>query len=276
MLKIDAHQHFWKFDPVRHDWINDEMKIIQRDFLPVYLKHILKENGFDGCVTVQADQSEAENEFLLKNAEEHEFIKGVVGWIDLQSPEVEERLNYYKEFKKLKGFRHVLQGEAQRDLMLTSNFKNGIGLLGKSGFTYDILIYPDQLKFSTELVSFFPNQPFVVDHIAKPNIKGKEIMEWKKDIRSIAERDNVYCKLSGMITEADWNTWKLEDFTPYLDCVVEAFGVNRLMFGSDWPVCLLAGSYEEMIEVVTNYFYHFSKSEKDQLFGGNAIKFYDL
>jgi L-fuconolactonase len=276
MLKIDAHQHFWKFDPIRHNWINDEMKIIQRDFLPNYLELILKENGFDGCVTVQADQSEAENELLLEYAKEHEFIKGVVGWTDLQAPDLEERLAYYKEFKKLKGFRHVLQGEPQRDLMLTSKFKNGIGLLGQSGFTYDILIYPDQLKFSTELVSLFPNQPFVVDHIAKPNIKGKEIIEWEKDIRAIAERDNVYCKLSGMITEADWKTWKLEDFTPYLDCVVEAFGINRLMFGSDWPVCLLAGSYGEMLEVVTNYFFHFSESEKDQLFGGNAIKFYDL
>jgi L-fuconolactonase len=276
MLRIDSHQHFWKFDPVRDSWINDDMKIIQRDFLPIDLLPVLQEHGFDGCVTVQSDQSEAENEFQLKNAQEYTFVKGVVGWVDLQAENIEDRLSYYRQFKKLKGFRHVLQGEKQRDFMLRPAFKNGIGLLKKYGFTYDILIFPDQLKFSSELVSQFPDQPFVIDHLAKPYINDKKIDDWRKDMQVMARHGNVFCKISGMVTEADWKTWKPEEFTPYLDAVVEAFGVERLMFGSDWPVCLVAANYRQMLEIVTSYFQGFSENEKDLLFGGNAIKFYNL
>ncbi len=273
---IDAHQHFWKFDPVRDSWINEDMKMIQRDFLPQDLNPILQANGLEGCVTVQSDQSEAENDFQLANADQYDFIKGVVGWVDLQADNIKERLAYYSKFKKLKGFRHVLQGEPQRDFMLRPAFKRGIGLLNKYGFTYDILIFPDQLGYTKEFVASFPDQKFVIDHIAKPYIKDKKIDEWKRDISEVAQFENVYCKVSGMVTEADWKAWKKEDFIPYLDAVVESFGTNRLMYGSDWPVCLVAASYENMLGIVKDYFSSFSSEEEKQFFGGNARKFYDL
>jgi len=276
MKRIDSHQHFWKFDPVRDSWINDEMKIIQRDFLPEDLQPILDQNGFDGCVAVQSDQSEAENHFHFQNAEKSDFIKGIVGWVDLQSKTVEERLEYYSQYKKIKGFRHVLQGESQRDLMLQPAFMNGILLLRKYNFTYDILIFKDQLQYLPKMVSSFPDQRFVIDHIAKPDIKNGEIDQWKKDIQKIARFENVHCKISGMVTEADWKNWKKEDFKPYLDAVVEAFGTDRIMFGSDWPVCLVAASYKEMLDIVEDYFSSFSEEEQEKFFGWNAIRFYNL
>lgn len=276
MIKIDAHQHFWKFDPVKDSWINDEMSVIQKDFLPEDLLPILKQNDIDGCVTVQSDQSEAENDFQLTNAEKWDFIKGVVGWVDLRSERVNERLEYYSDFEKMKGFRHVLQGDPQRDLMLQPEFKRGISLLKNYDFTYDILIFPDQLQYAFELVREFPNQHFVLDHIAKPNIKNRDINDWQKLIAKLGECSNVYCKLSGMVTEANWKEWKKEDFTPYIDMVVKAFGVDRIMFGSDWPVCLVAGSYDKILHIVTDYFSSFSSSEQSQIFGQNAVDFYKL
>ena len=276
MLRIDSHQHFWRFDPVRDSWINEDMAVIQKDFLPENLKPVLDLNGFAGSVVVQSDQSETENEFQLNNASKHDFVKGVVGWVDLRSSSLEERLNYYSQFKKMKGFRHVLQGEKDRAFMLQPSFMNGISLLKKYNFTYDILIFPDQLQHSLELVKAFPAQPFVIDHIAKPSIKDKNINGWKKDMKAIAEHENVYCKISGMVTETDWKQWKKNDFTPYIDTVVEAFGTDRIMYGSDWPVCLVAGSYEKVAGIVKDYFAAFSSAEQDLFFGGNAIKFYNL
>ncbi|PZR24815.1 MAG: amidohydrolase [Citrobacter freundii] len=276
MLKIDAHNHFWKFDPVRDSWINDEMKIIQRDFLPEDFYPVLKAHGFDGCVVVQSDQSELENEFQLNNAVANPFIKAVVGWIDLRDNAIEKRLEYYQSFSLLKGFRHVLQGEQDRSLMLRPAFKNGISLLRKYGFTYDILIFPDQLKYAQELAAAFPYQKFVIDHIAKPLIKTKEDGSWHEDIRTIAKQENVYCKISGMVTEADWNNWKKEDFHPYIDTVVEAFGTKRIMYGSDWPVCKVAASYTDMLDIVKDYFSKFSSDEQADFFGGNACTFYNI
>lgn len=275
-MRIDAHQHFWKFDLVRDSWINDEMSNIQKDFLPEDLQSILHQNNIDGCVTVQSDQSEAENNFQLSNAQKWSFIKGVVGWVDLQATHIEERLEYYSSFAKMKGFRHVLQGEKQRDFMLRPSFMKGIGLLKKYGFTYDILIFPDQLKYTYEFVKAFPDQNFVIDHIAKPDIKGRMINEWRSDLEAIADCKNVYCKVSGMVTEASWHTWKKEDFTPYLDVIANAFGVDRIMFGSDWPVCLVAATYTQMLEIVTHYFASFTKDEQAKIFGENAINFYKL
>jgi L-fuconolactonase len=276
MKVIDAHQHFWKFDPIRENWINDDMKSIQKDFLPADLEIVLNENGIEGSVVVQSDQSEKENEFQLKNAAEYNFIKGVVGWVDLQAPGIEEKLVYYKQFKKLKGFRHVLQGESQRDLMLQPRFRKGISLLRKYGFTYDILIFPDQLVYANELVREFPDQLFVLDHIAKPPIKNKKIDEWKKDILALGAHENVYCKISGMVTEADWKNWTSDDFIPYIDVVVNAFGTKRIMFGSDWPICLVAASYSKMKKIVDDYFSFFSKNEQKNFYGKTAIKFYNL
>lgn len=276
MKKIDSHQHFWKFDPVRDSWINDEMKRIQKDFFPEDLQVELRQNDFDGCVAVQSDQSEAENHFHFQNAEKFDFIKGIVGWVDLQSKTVEERLKYYSQVKKIKGFRHVLQGEPQRDLMLQPAFMNGVSLLKKYNYTYDILIFKDQLQYIPKFVSAFPDQPFIIDHIAKPDIKNREIDRWEKDIRQLAPFENLYCKISGMVTEADWKNWKKEDFKPYLDVVVETFGTDRIMFGSDWPVCLVAASYSEMLGIVEDYFSTFSKDEQENIFGLNAIRFYNL
>ena len=276
MQRIDAHQHFWQFDPVRDSWITEEMAVIQRDFLPGDLEPMLKENGIDGCVVVQSAQSEAENTFQLANAENHDFIKGVVGWVDLWAENVEERLDAFSQFPKLKGFRYVLQGAEDPAIMLQPDFKRGIDKLKKFGYTYDILIFPNQLKPSREFVAAFPDQPFVVDHLAKPHIKEKKIDEWKKDIKEVAAHENVYCKISGMVTEADWQHWKREDLRPYIDVVVEAFGTKRIMFGSDWPVCLVAASYNETIDIVKDYFSSFSKDEQELFFGGNATSFYKL
>lgn len=276
MKRIDAHQHFWKFDAVRDSWINDEMKIIQRDFLPEDLHHLLLQNGFDGCVTVQSDQSYEENLFQLEHAAKNDFIKGVVGWVDLTSLQVERDLDYLSQFKKLKGFRHILQGEAQRDFMLQPSFMKGISLLKKYHFTYDILIYPDQLPYIPPFISSFPGQAFVLDHLAKPNIKKSAIDEWKKQITAAAKFENLYCKLSGMVTEASWKNWKKEDFYPYMDVVIESFGTDRIMFGSDWPVCLVAATYQNVVSIVEEYFSAFSKEEQEKIFGVNAIHFYNL
>lgn len=276
MPKIDSHQHFWKFDPVRDAWITDDMEIIQDDFLPDDLKPILQYYGIDGCISVQADQSEAENKFLIDHANQHDFIKGVVGWVDLKAENIEEQLAWYKQFGKLKGFRHVLQGEADRAFMLNPEFKRGISKLKQFGYTYDILIHADQLGYANEFAASFPDQPFVIDHLAKPDIKKKNISGWEKDMKAIAKNANVYCKVSGMVTEADWKNWKTDDFTPYLDVVFEAFGTNRVMYGSDWPVCRVAATYGEMLEIAELYVSKLSADEQARFWGDNAIKFYAL
>jgi L-fuconolactonase len=276
MPRIDSHQHFWNYDPVKHDWINDDMEIIRTDFLPKDLEPILNEYGFAGCVSVQADQTEEENAMLLEHAAKHDFIKGVVGWVDFKAENIENKLAYYQQFKKLKGFRHILQGEADRAYMLNADFKRGISKLKQFGYTYDILIYTDQIGYATEFAAAFPDQPFVIDHLAKPKIKDGDIAEWAKDIKAIAQNQNVSCKVSGMVTEADWKSWKSEDFTPYMDVVFEAFGADRVMFGSDWPVCRVAATYGEMLGIAEGYVANLSASEQDKFWGENAIKFYSL
>jgi L-fuconolactonase len=276
MPRIDSHQHFWIFDPVRDSWINDEMRVIQRDFLPADLQPVLVENGMDGCVAVQADQSEGQNDFLLDLADGNDFIKGIVGWVDLQAANIAERLEYYSQFGLIKGFRHVLQGEEDRALMLKSAFRNGIGNLQKHEFTYDILIFPDQLQYVSAFVGGFPDQKFVIDHLAKPYIKDKKIDDWARDIRAVAKHENLNCKVSGMVTEADWKNWKTEDFLPYLDVLFEAFGADRLMFGSDWPVCLVAAEYGAMKGIVEQYTAKLSANEQAAFWGANAATFYNL
>ncbi|SDF19811.1 L-fuconolactonase [Mucilaginibacter pineti] len=276
MPKIDAHQHFWIFDPVKDSWINDDMLVIKRDFLPADLLPVLKQNGVDGCVAVQASQTEQETTFLLALAAENDFIKGVVGWVDLKADNLEEKLQDYKQNRVLKGFRHILQSEPDKKHMLQPEFKKGIAALQKHGYTYDILIYPEHLPYAAQLAGEFPDQQFVVDHLAKPNIKDQQITEWKKGIQALAEYQNVHCKISGMLTEADWHSWKTEDFTPYLDVIFNAFGINRIMFGSDWPVCLLAGGYKRTVEIMQMYCAQLSKNEQSLFWGENAIAFYNL
>jgi L-fuconolactonase len=275
-VKIDSHQHFWKFDPVRDSWIDNSMAAIQHDFMPKDLKPILTKYGIDGCIAVQADQSEAETKFLLELAETNDFIKGVVGWVDLQANDIGKRLEYFSQFKKLKGFRHVLQGETDRALMLNPQFAHGISALKAHDYTYDILIFPDQLGYTYQFVKTFGGHRFVIDHIAKPDIKNKNIEKWAKGIKAIAKHENVWCKVSGMVTEADWNNWLLSDFEPYLDVIFEAFGTKRLMFGSDWPVCNVAGGYQQVLSVVKNYTSKLSPDEQVRFWGLNAIEFYKL
>lgn len=275
MTIIDTHQHFWKYDPVNYSWINDEMQVIRRDFLPGDLAVVLKENKVQGCVAVQADQTEAETDWLLELAAKNDFIQGVVGWVDLRSSNIEERLLHYAQFKKLKGFRHVLQGE-EPSFMLQKDFLNGISKLHQFGFAYDILIFPQHLSAALQLVEQFPQQRFVVDHVAKPYIKDGNIDEWKAGLQQLAQHSNVYCKISGMVTEADWKTWTADQLKPYIDVVVESFGIDRIMFGSDWPVCLVASSYNKWIETVQNYFASFSTEDQQKVFSSNAIKFYQL
>jgi L-fuconolactonase len=271
---LDAHQHFWRFDSVRDAWIDDSMKVLQRDFLPADLKPEMDACGVDACVAVQADQSETETLFLLNLAEESDFIQYVVGWVDLQAAGIWERLDYFSPFKKLSGFRHIVQGEKDVNFLLRKNFCRGISALEQYGFTYDILAFPHQLGAVLEFVRRFPHQKFVIDHLAKPYIKDGYFDGWAALIRDIAQEDQVFCKISGMVTEADWQNWRYEDLLPYLDFVTEAFGVNRLMYGSDWPVCLLAGSYGEVIGQVKRYFENFSPDEKAQIFGLNGLRFY--
>jgi len=277
MPRIDAHQHFWQFDPVRDNWVTEDMSVIRRDFLPADLLPLLQRNEIDGSVLVQTCQDEADNDFMLKLAAENDFIKGVVGWVDLRADNVEDRLKYYKEnHPKMKGFRHVLQAEPDEQVMLRDDFKRGISLLNRYGFTYDILIYPNHIKYASELVAEFPAQKFVVDHLAKPYIKMKDIGQWQRDMEYLAYYQNVYCKVSGMLTEADWYGWRTEDFTPYLDVIFKAFGTQRVMYGSDWPVCMLAGGYNRALEILQIYASRYSQDEQELFFGGNAVNFYNL
>lgn len=273
---IDTHQHFWKYDPIQYGWIDEAKGVLKRDFLPQDLKPIYEKEGIAGCVAVQAMQSEAENDFLLTHAHANDFIMGVVGWVDLQADQIEERLLHYKGTPKLSGFRHVVQDEPDENFMLRPAFQRGLSFLHAYGFTYDILIFPNQMQAALKTVEKFPDQAFVVDHIAKPYIKAGKIEGWKQHMQAIAQHPNVYCKLSGMITEADWQNWQYDDFVPFLDVVANAFGPERLMYGSDWPVCLLAGSYTQMKEMTFRYLEQFSAAEKDLILYQNAKDFYKL
>ena len=274
-MKLDSHQHFWKYSPQQHNWIDDSMVSLKRDFLPNDLEPHLIENKIEACVVVQADQSEKETEFLLELATQYEFIKGVVGWVDLRAKNVEERLQFYSQNQYFKGVRHIVQSEKQ-DFLLDPAFQNGIGKLGNLNLTYDLLIYSHQIEAAIKLVSQFPNQKFVLDHLAKPNIKNGKIDPWKNQIQRMAQFSNVSCKISGMVTEADHAQWKPSDFIPYLDIVFDAFGENRILFGSDLPVCLLAASYQEVYQLITDYTANFSLEQRDKLFGANAERFYNI
>ena len=275
-MVIDSHQHFWKYDPVRYSWIDDSMKILRQDFLPSDLGPILQENGVGGCIAVQADQSERETEFLLELAGENEFIKGVVGWVDLKAEGVSKRLAHYSQNEKLKGVRHIVQEEPDPEFMLRKDFQNGIRHLAEFGLTYDILVYPNQLAATVLLSSAFPEQKFVLDHIAKPRISEGLDDQWVNNIKELALNPNVSCKVSGMVTETTNFQWQQEDFYPFIDVVLDAFGWRRIMYGSDGPVCLLSGNYKEVITIVTDYISKLPDNERAGIMGLNAINFYSL
>ncbi|NQZ77412.1 MAG: amidohydrolase family protein [Ekhidna sp.] len=273
---IDSHNHFWKYDPSTHGWIDDNMTILRRDFLPPEFSEELKANGIDGTISVQADQSLKETQFLLELSAGYEFIKGVVGWVDLQSEDISEQLEVLKDHKGLVGFRHIVQSEPNPNFLLGKNFRRGLAALENRDFTYDVLVVPTQLDAVCKTVEELPNQKFVIDHLAKPYIQKKEMGEWKKHIKRISDHENVMCKLSGMVTEAHWQNWTYDDLVPFIDVVVEAFGTDRIMYGSDWPVCLLAAEYSEVKEIISRYVNNFSDTEKTNVFGLNALKFYGL
>lgn len=275
-LRIDSHQHFWNYDHKKHVWMNDDMTVLKTDYLPHDLEPFLKLCDLDGCIAVQANQAEIENDFLLSLSNQYDFIKGIVGWVDLQADNVADRLEYYQDFSKMKGFRHIIQDEQDMNFMLRPAFMKGVSMLKQFGFTYDILIFAAHLPNTLSFIKAFPDQPFVIDHIAKPNIKMGEIETWEKYMKEISSYENIYCKISGMVTEADWKKWKKENFTKYLDVVVEAFGIDRIMYGSDWPVCTLAASYQQQFNIVKEYFANFSKTEQESFFGVNATNFYQL
>ena len=275
-LIIDAHQHFWKYDAQEYAWISDELAPLKRDFLPEELLQLLNKEKISGAISVQARQSEKENEFLLNHAKGNPFIKGVVGWIDLRSEKVEERLSFYRNFPILKGFRHVVQDEKDPEFMLHPAFLQGIEQLIKYGYCYDILVYARQLPQVLAFLNHFPDKPFIIDHLAKPDIKQGGFTSWQADMRKIAAFPKVLIKVSGMITEADWHHWKKEDFYPYLDELVLSFGVERLCYGSDWPVCNLAGNYSLQWDIVKSYFSTFNPSDINKVMGWNTQRFYHL
>ncbi|OEJ98675.1 amidohydrolase [Flavivirga aquatica] len=273
---IDSHQHFWNYEPKKHEWIDDDMAAIRQDFLPSNLKKVYSENGIDGCVAVQADQTLIETDFLLDLSKQYDFIKGIVGWVDLRGDNIDAVLDNYNQFNKIKGFRHIVQGEPDHNFLLRPHFLRGIKALEKHNFTYDILIFPHQLGAALEFVRHFPNQKFVIDHIAKPYIKDGFFDGWATLMKEIAKQENVYCKISGMITEADYKSWTEGQLHLYMDLVLNAFGTNRIMYGSDWPVCLVAGTYSQVKNLVTNFIANLSVSEQESIMGTNAIQFYNL
>ncbi|TDB65260.1 amidohydrolase family protein [Arundinibacter roseus] len=274
-MTLDAHQHFWNYDSLRHEWITPQMAKIRQDFMPEDLGTLLRKNDIEGCVAVQVDQTEEETLFLLGLADAHDFVKGVVGWVDFRDENVYKRLDYFSQFEKLKGFRHIVQAEPD-DFLTRTDFVQGVRHLSEFDFSYDILIYPSQLAAAAFFVSQLPDVRFVVDHLAKPDIRTGAIAEWSKGIKRLASFPNVSCKISGMVTEADWQHWQPSDLTPYLDVVVEAFGTQRLMFGSDWPVCLVAAEYKQVKDSINTYFSTFSATEQQAVWGENARKFYKI
>lgn len=272
-MRLDSHQHFWNYDAAQYPWI-PKGSPLQRDWLPADLAKLQAPLGLEGSVAVQARQTVEESRWLCQLADASPVIEAVVGWADLRSERIEEQLAALAQHPKFVGVRHVVQSEPDDRFQVLPDFMRGIGHLHGWGLTYDLLVFPNQLPASIELVSKFPHQPFVLDHIAKPHIKTGELSPWREQIRTLAQAQNVFCKVSGMVTEADHQSWKPDDFKRYLDVVFEAFGPERLMWGSDWPVCLLAASYEQVFNLVDDYAQQCSAAQREALFGGNAARFY--
>jgi L-fuconolactonase len=275
-MRIDSHQHFWHYSPTEHTWMSDSMSAIRRDFLPEDLQPLLASLNFDGCIAVQARQSLEETRWLLDLADRFSFIKGVVGWLDLCSPELPYQLEQFARHPKLLGVRHVVQDEPDDEFVLRPEFRRGIAQLREFDLIYDLLLFPKHLPAAVRLVEEFPDQPFVLDHIAKPSIAQGLISPWREHLQWLAQFPNVSCKLSGMVTEAKWQQWQPEDYRPYLDTVSEAFGSNRLMIGSDWPVCLLSSDYASTMQLVIEYIQQFPEEAQASILGGNCARFYGI
>ncbi len=275
-MRIDAHQHFWRYHPDHHGWMTEEMDVLKRDFLPEDMAPLMHSIGFDATVAVQARQMLAETDWLLELSEQNDFIAAVIGWVDLTSSDVVEQLETYAAREKLKGVRHVVHDEPDDDFMLREDFQRGIGALEPFGLSYDLLLYPRHLPVAVRLVEKFPDQPFVLDHIAKPGIKEGNVKPWQDDLRALSSSGPVYCKLSGMVTEARWRNWTEDDFRRYLDIVLGTFGADRLMIGSDWPVCTLSGDYAPVMGIVMEYTEQLDRAGAEGILGGNCARFYGI
>ncbi|HVZ84021.1 MAG TPA: amidohydrolase family protein [Terracidiphilus sp.] len=275
-MRVDAHQHFWRYSAAEYGWIDDAMAALKRDFLPADLKPLLAANGFDASIAVQARQTLEETEDLLELAEVNDFIAAVVGWVNLCAPAVRGDLERLSARKKLKGVRHVVQAEPDREFLLRADFQRGMGLLKEFDLTYDVLIYPKHLAVTEQFVRAFPEQRFVLDHMAKPVIAAGLLEPWKADMRVLGRHSNVTCKLSGMVTEARWGQWTQRDFEPYLDTVLETFGPERLMIGSDWPVCTVSADYAAAMGIVRTHIARLTETERAAIEGGTCARVYGI
>lgn len=275
-MRIDSHQHFWRYTAAEYSWIDDSMAALRRDFLPADARREMERAGMDACIAVQARQTLGETRWLLELAEAHRFIAGVIGWLDLQADDAAGQLELFAAHPKLVGLRHIVQAEPDDRFMLRPAFCRGISLLADRDLTYDILIYPRHLPAALEVVSRFTRQRFVLDHLAKPDIRSGELREWEKGIRDLAASPHVFCKVSGLVTEADWTRWTPDDIRPYLDIAFDCFGAHRLLIGSDWPVCTVAADYARTISLVEDYIADKPAAERDAVMGGNAARVWRL
>lgn len=274
--RIDAHHHLWQYSPAEYGWIDGEMAALRQDFLPEDLRAEMRSASIDGAITVQARQTIEETRWLLDLADRNDEIRGVVGWAPIAGKELPAVLDEFANRPRLKGLRHVVQAEPDENFLLRADFNRGIRALRDTGLAYDILIYERQLPQATRFVDQHPEQAFVLDHIAKPRIREGVLEPWRTQIRELGRREHVACKLSGVVTEADWKQWNLDSLRPYLDTVMEAFGPERIMVGSDWPVCLVACGYAQWFGLLEQYLGGFSRTERDAMFGGNAERIYRL
>ncbi len=272
---IDSHVHFWNFDPIRDSWITEEMGAIRKDFLPDDFVSSSTSSGITGCVAVQADQTEEQNHFLLSLAKDNPVIKGIVGWVDLKNPSLEERLTYWKQSPVIKGWRHVLQAENEA-FIVDPDFVNGVKTLAKFNYTYDLLCYHDQLPAIIQLVDQLPDQPLILDHCGKPDVKNQKLKEYDANIKLLAQNKNVYCKISGLLTEADWHNWTETDIYNCFDIVFKHFGTSRIVYGSDWPVVNVSRPYHEWFNLVLKYLSQFSPIDQRMIFEENVSRFYSL
>lgn len=275
-VRIDAHQHFWHYHAAHYPWIDAAKTRLMRDFLPSDLEPQLRAAGFDACIAVQARHDVDETRFLLEMAAAHPFVAGVVAWLDLQADDLPDQLAYWAADPRLVGIRHIVHDEADDRFMLRPAFLRGLGMLAEFDLTYDLLLFPKHLPVAIDVVSRFPDQRFVLDHLAKPPIKAREIDAWARDIVRLAALPNVCAKLSGLVTEADWQAWAPADLRPYLDVALDCFGANRLMVGSDWPVCTLAGEYGPVMDVFTAFAEEQPPEDRAAILGGTAAKFWRL
>ena len=276
MYRIDAHHHFWRYDPAEYGWIGENMRLIQRNFFPLDLKKEIDTSGINGAISVQARQNLEETRWLVQHAEHHDFIKGVVGWVPLSHPDLERLLPTVAGHPNLRGVRHVLQDEPDGNYMLRDDFNRGIRSLKPYHLTYDILIFERHLPQTIRFVDCHPDQVFVLDHMGKPRAKDNMLSPWRENIMELAKRPHIYCKISGLVTEADWTRWTAETLRPYFDSVLEAFGPQRLMFGSDWPVCLVATTYEGWVQTVSTWIAELSQKEQSRIWSGTAVEAYRL